>query len=117
MVSVAQIQTIYDCHKKGMPKTEIAKKVCISPNSVGQYVRAINCYENNEPIPENKFYSKKTFLKWIAMNEGNAVKQEKPEHDLAAAYKFLRDECIEVEMNDMNHLIITVEVSKWESLF
>ena len=43
--------------------------------------------------------------------------EEKPEHDLAAAYKFLRDECIEVEMNDMKHLIITVEVSKWESLF
>jgi len=50
--------------------------------------------------------------------EQNMVKQEEqPQHDLAAAYRFLRDQCIEVEMNDMKHLIITMEVSKWESLF
>ena len=54
---------------------------------------------------------------WADCSERDMAKYEEPQHDLAAAYRFLRDQCIDVEINDMKHLIITVEVSKWESLF
>ena len=72
----------------------------------------------NQRIPcKDKLYKIFEVADYAEYSGEDPAPAAKTQHDLAAAYRFLRDECIEVELNDMKHLIITVEVSKWESLF
>lgn len=79
MATIGEIQSIYELHKKGMTNEAIAKKISKSSQFVGNYVKAIKCYEAGELIPDNKQFSNRAFMQWTNMHEINIFKHEEPQ--------------------------------------
>ena len=126
-VSVSEKEYLYikELLSKGLKTEEIAKKTGRSLDTI----RTINYsddYDDFIKTPTKELRKRRKNLKnLMAQNEQKAnellerfeqVAMPNPFHCIESAYLFLRDECQNVQISN-GLLTVTMEVSKWESLF
>ena len=92
-----------------------------APDNIDAAYEAYCKLSNDRQMKKQEAKAKRISVEAVCQQEDVAGQcdeklEEKPEHDLAAAYRFLMNECNDVSIYG-GTLKLTMEVSKWESLF